>query len=81
MNTDISFQYLSILDYSFGSEKVLFKINQNINCDRIFILVGIEVLTAVVMNSTIFWDITTCNPLSVNRRFGKYIASIFRGEK
>jgi hypothetical protein len=32
--------------------------------------VGFEVLTAVVMKSTIFWDITRCTPLSVNRRFG-----------
>jgi hypothetical protein len=32
--------------------------------------VGFEVLTAVVMKSTIFWDITSCCPLSVNRRFG-----------
>jgi hypothetical protein len=29
-----------------------------------------EVLTAVVMKSTNFWDITPCSPLSVNRRFG-----------
>jgi hypothetical protein len=32
--------------------------------------VGFEVLTAVVMKSTIFWDISPCGPLSVNRRFG-----------
>jgi hypothetical protein len=32
--------------------------------------VGFEVLTAVVMKSTIFWDITPCIPLSVRRRFG-----------
>jgi hypothetical protein len=32
--------------------------------------VGFEVLTAVVMNSSIFWDITPCSPLKVNRRFG-----------
>jgi hypothetical protein len=32
--------------------------------------VGFEVLTAVIMKSTIFWDITLCSPLSVNRRFG-----------
>jgi hypothetical protein len=32
--------------------------------------VGFEVLTAVVMKSAIFWDITLCSPLSVNRRFG-----------
>jgi hypothetical protein len=29
----------------------------------ISIFVGFEVLTAVVMKSTIFWDITPCSPL------------------
>jgi hypothetical protein len=29
-----------------------------------------EVLTAVVMKSSICWDITPCSPLKVNRRFG-----------
>jgi hypothetical protein len=29
-----------------------------------------EVLTAVIMKSTIFWDIMPYSPLSVNRRFG-----------
>jgi hypothetical protein len=33
-------------------------------------LVGFYVLIAVVMKSTIFWDITPCSPLKVNRRFG-----------
>jgi hypothetical protein len=32
--------------------------------------IGFEVLTAVVMKSTIFWDITPCSSLSVNRCFG-----------
>jgi hypothetical protein len=32
--------------------------------------VGFEVLTAVVMRSSIFWNITPCSPLKVNRRFG-----------
>jgi hypothetical protein len=32
--------------------------------------VGIEVLTAVVMKSSIFWDITPCSPLKVNQCFG-----------
>jgi hypothetical protein len=31
---------------------------------------GCEVLRAVVMKSTISWDITPFSPLSVNRRFG-----------
>jgi hypothetical protein len=35
-----------------------------------FIFVGFEVFTAVVMKSIIFWDITSCSPLSFNRRFG-----------
>jgi hypothetical protein len=29
-----------------------------------------EVLTAVAMNSPIFWHIRFCSPLKVNRRFG-----------
>jgi hypothetical protein len=33
-------------------------------------IVGFEVLTAVVMKNTIFWDITSSRPLKVNRRFG-----------
>jgi hypothetical protein len=32
--------------------------------------VGFEVLTPVVMKSSIFWDIKPCSPLKVNRRFG-----------
>jgi hypothetical protein len=32
--------------------------------------VGFEVFTAVVMKSTIFWDVTPCCLLSCNRRFG-----------
>jgi hypothetical protein len=32
--------------------------------------VGFKVLTAVVMESTIFWDITPCSPLKINRRLG-----------
>jgi hypothetical protein len=31
--------------------------------------VGFEAFTVAVMKSTIFWDITPCSPLSVNRRF------------
>jgi hypothetical protein len=33
-------------------------------------LVRFEVLTAVAMKSSIFWDISLCSPLNVNRRFG-----------
>jgi hypothetical protein len=48
--------------FSLASEKNSFR---NIK----LIIVGFEVLTAVVMKSTIFWDIKPCSPLSVNRRF------------
>jgi hypothetical protein len=33
--------------------------------------VGFEVLTPVVKKISIFWDITPCNPLKQNRRFGE----------
>jgi hypothetical protein len=39
--------------------------------------VGFEVLTLLVIMSAIFWDITPCNPLKFNRRFGK--ALLFAG--
>jgi hypothetical protein len=34
------------------------------------LLVRVEVLTAVAMESSIFWDIQPCSPVKVNRRFG-----------
>jgi hypothetical protein len=34
------------------------------------IYVRFEVLTAVIMKGSIFWDITPCSPLKVNRCFG-----------
>jgi hypothetical protein len=43
--------------------------------------IGFEVLTAMVMKSTIFWDITLCNPLSVNRRFGVTYRLHLQGKK
>jgi hypothetical protein len=39
--------------------------------------VGFEVLIAVVVKSTIFWDMTPCSPLIVSVS-EEYIASIFR---
>jgi hypothetical protein len=35
----------------------------------ITLFVGFEVLTAVVMKSSVFWDTTLRSPLEVNRRF------------
>jgi hypothetical protein len=34
-----------------------------------YVFVACEVLTAVVIKSTILWDIMFCSPLNVNRRF------------
>jgi hypothetical protein len=34
------------------------------------LLVGFEVLTVVVMKSTVFWDIMPCNPVKVKQHFG-----------
>jgi hypothetical protein len=41
-------------------------------CNKMTVIlksVRFEILTAMVMNSSIFWDITPCSPLKVNRRF------------
>jgi hypothetical protein len=43
--------------------------------------VGFEVLTAVVMQITLFWDIMPCSPLKVTNVSEEHIASIFRIEK
>jgi hypothetical protein len=43
--------------------------------------VRFEVLTAVVMKSSIFWDITPCSMLKSTDVSEKLIASIFRVEK
>jgi hypothetical protein len=43
--------------------------------------VGFEVLTAVVMKSIKFWDITPCSPSSVNRRFGGTYRLHLQGRK
>jgi hypothetical protein len=39
-----------------------------------------EILTAVVMKSSIFWDITTCGQLEVSRRFGGTYRFHLQGE-
>jgi hypothetical protein len=53
-----------------------------INWTRYFSgLVGFEVPTAVVMKSTIFWDITPCSPLSFNRHFGEIYRLHLQGQK
>jgi hypothetical protein len=36
-----------------------------------FYYVGFEVLTPVLMKSSVFWHITPCSPLKMNRRFGE----------
>jgi hypothetical protein len=49
------------------TEQILMKC---LYCRIVLNFVGYEVITAVVMDSSIFWDITTRNPLKVNRCFG-----------
>jgi hypothetical protein len=39
--------------------------------EKVISYIEFEVLTAVVMKSTIFWYITPCSPLKANRRFGR----------
>jgi hypothetical protein len=45
------------------------------------IVLGCEVPTAVVMNSSVFWDIKLCSPLKVNRVSEEHLTSISRVKK
>jgi hypothetical protein len=47
----------------------------------LFRAVGSEVLTAVVMKSSIFWDTTPCSPLKANWRFGATCRLHLQGRK
>jgi hypothetical protein len=38
--------------------------------------VGCEILMPMVMKSSVFWDITPCRSLKVNRRSGEHVASV-----
>jgi hypothetical protein len=40
-----------------------------------------EVLTAIVMKSSLFWDIMPCYPLKFNRRFGRTCRHHLRGRR
>jgi hypothetical protein len=65
-------RWLKVLSSNVGSTGSEVPDTYILNCTRIRLFyVGFEVFTAVVMKSTIFWDITLCSPLSVNRRFGR----------
>jgi hypothetical protein len=44
-------------------------------------IVGFEVPTAVVMKSSIYWDVTPCSPLKVNRRFGETYSLHLQGRR
>jgi hypothetical protein len=44
-------------------------------------IIGYEILTAVVMKSTIFWNKTPCSPFNINDVAEEDIASICRVEE
>jgi hypothetical protein len=50
-------------------------VSNPVNC------VGFEVLTVVVMKSTILWDVTSCSPLRVNQHFGGTYCHQLQGRK
>jgi hypothetical protein len=45
-----------------------------------FVFVGFEVLTAVLMKTSVFWSITPCIPSKVIDVSEEYVTSIFRVE-
>jgi hypothetical protein len=65
-NTEETISHVSNLKYSGGQCSVIEWIT-NINYIK---CVGFEVLTPMVVKSTIFWNIALCSPLKGNQRFG-----------
>jgi hypothetical protein len=61
----IELRYQFVYDSFLSHGRVL----KNSYCTMEHFLIGFEVLTAVVMNIAIFWDIVQCNPF-MNRCFG-----------
>jgi hypothetical protein len=49
--------------------------------ELVLCFVGFEVLTTVVMKSSIFWDITLCSLLKINRYFGGIYCLHLQGQR
>jgi hypothetical protein len=45
-----------------------------------YLNVGFKILTAVIMQSSVFWDVTPCSPLEVNRHFRGTAGSKFNNQ-
>jgi hypothetical protein len=46
-----------------------------------YAIAGFEILTAVTAKSTIFWDVTPCTLVEINRLSDEYTAFVLRIEK
>jgi hypothetical protein len=44
-------------------------------------LKGFEVLKAVIVKCSVFWDVTPCSPFKVNRRFGGKYCILLHGRR
>jgi hypothetical protein len=69
------------VELSFFQKLNIIPISFLIISDNSIHIVGFEVLTAVVMKSSSFWDITPCNPLKVKRRFGGICRLYLQGRR
>jgi hypothetical protein len=70
--------YFMIVLINFGDYFYFFHIYRVIIPTSTYLWLGFEVLTAVVMKGTIFWNITPCSPLKINRRFvGGFLLGLF----
>jgi hypothetical protein len=48
---------------------------------KYYILIGVEILTAVTMKNTIFWDGTMCSPVQVHQHFGGMYCLHFKARR
>jgi hypothetical protein len=80
---DISYpecSFGSLLQFRQPNARVVSRIGHDHCLKNRLKFVGFEVLTAVVMMSTVFCDITSCSPISTDVS-EEHIASIFRVEE
>jgi hypothetical protein len=80
LQTIIIKEFLQLLNVRNNKIYKIAEIVYTSKMEESFHALGCEVLTAVVMKSNIFWDLTPYSPLKVNRSFGEHIAYIFRAE-
>jgi uncharacterized membrane protein len=77
----LNFTQTSSSSSSSSLAKQTFKYFKRVFSKCLLDYIGFDVLTTVFMKNTIFWDIKSCIPLKVNRRFGVTCHILFQSRR